>query len=527
MNRKTESIVREILCFIFVGMLFCAPGDLSLGACTPPVNISKSSQVAEEQQVAVDPAGNAVAVWRFFNGSNFIIQAATLPFGGSWTSPVQISTPGEDSRTPQVGVDDAGNAVAVWRGGNNIIQAATLPFGGSWTAPVSLSAAQPLSDPLPQVAVDPAGDAVAVWVFASGANNFIQAAKLPFGGSWTAAVNLSVVSTLVNHPQVAIDPSGNAVAVWERFNGSNFIIQAATLIPFSNGWSAPFDLSALGQNSFEAQVSLDAAGNAVIIWINSTTNTIQASTLPFNTGTPTSPVDIAPGLDSPQVAVDPAGNAVAVWFGAEGGNSVIFSSTLPFGGSWTTPVRISALGEDATSPQVVVDPAGDAVAVWSRFNGTHFVIQLAVLPFGETWTSPVNVSASNVDSFEPQLGIDDAGNVVVVWNRFNGTNFVVQASSCNHLFVPAPPSNFVGRVIENRFLTQTEIVHRLTWTPSQDPNVVGYHLYRNSKLIATIPARGPFVFDDRNRCKKTLDVYVLRSFDARGVESEPLTVILK
>lgn len=87
--------------------------------------------------------------------------------------------------------------------------------------------------------------------------------------------------------------------------------------------------------------------------------------------------------------------------------------------------------------------------------------------------------------------------------------------------IPSPPTNFSGKLIKEEFATHTDYIIRLTWTPSTDPNVIGYKLFRNGVLIATIPGSGPFKYEECKKHKK--DTYTLIAFDAQGFESIPVT----
>ncbi len=56
--------------------------------------------------------------------------AAPTSAGAAWTAPVTVSVPGRDAITPQVAIDAQGDAVFVWRrfdGANTVIQAAAGP----------------------------------------------------------------------------------------------------------------------------------------------------------------------------------------------------------------------------------------------------------------------------------------------------------------------------------------------------------------------------------------------------------------
>ena len=50
--------------------------------------------------------------------------------------------------------------------------------------------------------------------------------------------------------------------------------------------------------------------------------------------------------------------------------------------AWSTPTNLSAAGQNALLPQVAVDAAGNAFAVWRRFDGARWIVQSARLsPF--------------------------------------------------------------------------------------------------------------------------------------------------
>ena len=82
-------------------------------------------------------------------------------------------------------------------------------------------------------------------------------------------------------------------------------------------------------------------------------------------------------MASPQVNLDPAGLAIAVWSRSSGAPTVIEGRMRPPGGGWLAPVNVSALGRTATEPALAFDPAGDGVAVWAREDGLNTIAQAA------------------------------------------------------------------------------------------------------------------------------------------------------
>jgi hypothetical protein len=59
---------------------------------------------------------------------------------------------------------------------------------------------------------------------------------------------------------------------------------------------------------------------------------------------------------------------------------------------WTTPVDLSASGQDASSPQVAVDGEGNAVFTWLRFDGTNFRVQAQARSAAGTLSAVQNIS---------------------------------------------------------------------------------------------------------------------------------------
>jgi hypothetical protein len=412
-----------------------APQALAAPGWLAPTDLSAVGQDAEEPQVAVDSAGDAFAVWSRSNGFHTIIQAAIRPAGGSWGSIVDLSAAGRNATEPQLAVDPAGDAVAVWsrsNGSHTIIQAASRPAGGGWSGPMDLSAAG-RNAAEPQVAIDSSGDAVAAWQRFDGIVQIVQSRSRAASGAWGATDELSEPGQDAEAPQVAVDPAGNAVAVWSRRDGSNLIVQAASK-PAGGAWLGAIDLSEEGENAEAPQVAVDPTGGAVVVWSREegADKIVQSSAKPAG-GAWLAPDDLsAAGLDAEaaQVAVDPAGNAVAVWISSPGPPTVIVQGAVrPAGGAWLGPDDLSAGGlSSAEAPQVAVDPAGNAAAVWARSAGSPTVVEASTKPAGGGWLPPVPLSELGNSAVEAQISLDPAGDGVAVWSRQNGVNAIVQGA---------------------------------------------------------------------------------------------------
>ena len=128
------------------------------------------------------------------------------------------------------------------------VAAKTGSVGSS--TPKTVNVSSDTTDTLaPLVAMDPAGDAVAVWAGNTGANEEIFGATRPAGGAWQVPVGVGQSNSIVP-PSVAVDPQGDAAAVWARYDGTLDTVEAAALdatgpllkglaIPATAGRAAP------------------------------------------------------------------------------------------------------------------------------------------------------------------------------------------------------------------------------------------------------------------------------------------------
>lgn len=393
-----------------------------------------SSQISDESQVGMDGDGNAIAIWREFDGTDTNIQTAIQVKGGVWSTPVTISSvPGNNIyAAPQIAVNPTGNAVAIWdevNGSNSTVRAAT--YDGSWSTPVDVSAPTAVSGQVPVVAINANGYAVALWVRNDGSKAITQSATLQFNGSWSTPVDVSSAFIDTYVPQVGIDNEGNAVAVW--LDVTNQTIQSSSL-PFGGSWLTPIDLSASG-NSGEPKVDMNSSGYAVATWerFNGSFFAIQASTLQFGDSWST-PVEISTSGTAfeSDVVIDQTGNTLVLWDQMVGSDILIQSVYLPFGGTWTTPATLSPTGALSFDPKAAFDASGNAIAVWDRDNGYDVVIQASSLPAQGSWSTPTNLSAGGQSTIFPQIAVDPTGYAVVTWT--NNTLGVVQSAT----FTPPP-----------------------------------------------------------------------------------------
>jgi hypothetical protein len=173
------------------------------GPWSAPLDLSEPGRDATEPALAVDAAGDATAVWsRLTTGSFSVVQSSSRPAGGAWSQAVNLS-PDEMSTAvePEVSAAPTGGEVAVWArsvGAPTVIESASAPGAGGWTSPIGLSVLGRSADE-PALGIDPTGDGIVAWSREDGAHTIVQAAGRDAAGPQLRSLSIPSVGN-VNRP---------------------------------------------------------------------------------------------------------------------------------------------------------------------------------------------------------------------------------------------------------------------------------------------------------------------------------------
>jgi hypothetical protein len=455
-------------------LLACLAGAVAAQAAfSPATTISAAGQNASRPEVAVLPNGNAIFVWRRFDGTTGScctrIQARARSAAGV-LSPIQtLSVGGQNAdHPPQLGVDASGNAVFVWRRFTGaspdccaIIQARARSAAGA-LGPVQNLSTPGQNSTAPQVAVAPNGNAIIVWSRVDGSGPGC-CERIQFR-TRSAAGTLGPIQTISSlqanqhsdDPEVAVDPSGNAVFVWERFvptsPGCCKLIEGRSRS--AGGTLSPVQaLSTLSVNAGDVRVVVDASGNAVISWLRSDQTSqsccVRAQTRARSAAGTLSPVQTLsnPGQDAAdaELGVDASGNAVFVFTRRDGTSQTccdrIQIRTRSAAGTLGPIQILSAAGQRAVAPRIGVDASGNAVIAWARSDGSVpgsccTLIQARSRSAAGALSPTQTLSAPGQNASRPVVGVDPDGggdpgvaDAIVTWPRFDGA----RADCCDRI----------------------------------------------------------------------------------------------
>ena len=292
---------------------------------------------------------------------------------GAWGTAELIETGAGFAGSPQVAFDDHGNALVVWvqyDGTDAVYNIMANRFNGTSWGTAQLIETGAGNATAPQVAFDDQGNAIAVWVQYDGTGAVTNIMANRFNGtSWGTAELIETGSGDAFSPQVAVDGSGNVLAVWEQSDGIVYNVWGNRFNGTS--WSTAELIETDAGNANAPQVAFDGSGNAIVVWVQSDGVVYNVWSNRFN-GTSWGTAELieigAGNANVPQVAFDNSGNALAVWRQNDGSVDSIWASRFT-GTSWGTAELIETGAGNATAPQVAFDDQGNALAVWHQSDG--------------------------------------------------------------------------------------------------------------------------------------------------------------
>ena len=365
------------------------------GAFSSPLDLSLTGQDAGEPDLATGPDGVTSIVFTQSDCCNDSIVVRTRPAGSSsFSDSIGPSAPDMTNSSPQIAIGPDGTTTVAWVSFDltfDITTASRAAGAGSYYASQDLVSVTAGNHP--KVAARPNGIATVVWIhdgpLVVRAGSSQVNVPVP---SWSYQ-DLSQSGQNAGFPQVASGPDGTTAIVWRRWNGANEIIQAKVRPGSGPSFSSVENLSAAGRDGGDPQVAVGPDGSATAVWqrSNGTNTIVQAATRAAGSSTFSTPIDLSqPGgnASSPQVAVGPDRSTTVVWVSSNGTNGIVQASTRAAGSStFSAPVDLSQPGQNASQPQVAAiptapsDPCQPAFsAVWQRSNGTNTVIQEASAP---------------------------------------------------------------------------------------------------------------------------------------------------
>jgi len=348
--------------------------------------------------VAVDGLGRAYAVWQGYGSVAWTVRLSVRPALGSWSNDENLFA-GDYSYTnrmePVVAANPTGDLHLLWSEDypDPGVKYCILPEGGERGPAIKVNDSPEGGAGDPAVALDASGNVYAVWSDTRNGDRDIYFSMLPLGGAWSAnsRVNDDVGTAGQSSPAIAVDPAGNAYAVWT--DGRDDVYDVFfSFRPAGGSWGAGVkvndDVGPAWQS--EADIAVDALGNAYAVWTDARNLDRYDVFFSFRPagGTWSQNVQVDSGAGTadrrtPKIAVDHLGYAHAIWTDERSDPSGIYSSVRSPSGEWGASVQVNdeTFADYYDLPTIAVDTRGNVYAVWRGTDNNIYASRKIVDPW--------------------------------------------------------------------------------------------------------------------------------------------------
>lgn len=399
--------------------------------------------------VAFDGRDNAFAAWQQFSQESNSFNIFAVRFDGAslaWAAPVQInrSVADQSASSPLLAADSQGNAVAVWNQSDARyrIRSYASRFDraiGNWSNPIVVREGS--DTPFPwALKMDPLGNAFVIGYEYSGGGQIFVRRLSSATGLWSDATVLRLGANSAQEPKIDVDSKGNAVAVWlEANDGFKYSVNAARYDVVADKWSAVQSIQKGPGPASNPDVAMDPMGNATAVWVEDPLSGLYVTTVArfdATTGKWGNPQPIPMDKGSANIAkvvMDAAGNATVMWVHSHGFqlfslNAVRYEATS---GALGPVQTIDSVSLTPYSPYVMgsnmgVDPAGNIVAVWQRAAAPSGLTNTFSSRYSATsgvWSAVKPLQGGDIKANQFSVATDRTGSALALWCEDpNGSN---------------------------------------------------------------------------------------------------------
>jgi hypothetical protein len=393
---------------------------------------------ASSPVVVIDNNDRATAVWlRLQAGTTENHVWASRSNGGdTWSAPVRLETNVGNVTRLRLSIDrNSGFGMLLWTqtGSTQDLHARALDPVNGWGPEVRVeNSAGVVGEST--VGVDAAGNAVAVWSQIGPATRFsIYASRYMRGGGWGTPELLEsneVVGSVDGDPIVGVTPSGEALVVWKRSGAGGGNGLWSNRFAVGAGWATASQVVAdAGSLQSIGRHDLAVAGNtqALLAWgqldISGGTGNngirfkrYSAGAWSLASSAVTAAVPNNQGFISTPVLRANAGGDTALAWGEFDNSLRVATATAGADFTNVTTVRAANSGTWLGLPALGIDDSRNALIAWADPVSKDAVIARYTVAGG--WSAAAANENYPDQSNPPALAMNERGNAVMGWAQF-------------------------------------------------------------------------------------------------------------
>lgn len=335
-----------------------------------PQNLSNDPGGATPANIAVDSAGTIYVVWAGWStNGGFLTRSSD---GSTFSAPVKIAD--NMSWTPTITLDPGGRIYFAWQDGSryqSLFFSQSSDGGGTFASPILLSTISPFGS-TPLLGVDTSGNIDVVWEGCFSNCQIWFSGSKDGGAAFSQQIQIGTVFDFHSPLAMAIGSNGDLNVVFNTVPyGSVYLSRSTdggtsfTSTNVSNNSNQPFT------SPTDARIAIDSKGDIDVGWEDNS-GVIFFSTSTDQGGTFSSSV-ISNGVVSnfdPQIVLDSSDNINLVWTGYSSGSyDVFFSRSNDGGTTFSMPQKLSNnTGSSSPTPQIALDFLGNPSVTWTDYS---------------------------------------------------------------------------------------------------------------------------------------------------------------
>ena len=383
---------------------------------------------SEYPRVAMTSSGEALGLWKHFDGQKNYLWTRRFEPETGWTAPFRHVTPEVEPERgpnlPAVAIDRDRNSFIVtgqfMNGGFRDLWAQRFDAAQSEWNPMERLEVLPDAVTAPEVLVDDFGVVTAAWAQVGTSSLNVWVSRYSPASGWSE-VEVLTEDEGNAEPALAGDSKGTVILAMQYFCPGFGLCIAASVYRNALGWT---ELQVINPGvvtrSQHARVAMNANGDAVVVWeqFDGQSSDVWASHWsPSEDWSEPVLLETQPGdAANPQVAIDDAGRALAVWSQRDGVRRVIMASRFVPDEGWSAPDPIDQSGDDdADQVRLVMDRMGNAIAVWRQALDDEDRLWASRFSPRQHWAAPVRIDGDANASAEPRVALDGRGRAFVIW----------------------------------------------------------------------------------------------------------------
>lgn len=374
--------------------------EIGISRFDPGIGWSESATVSDVPSwsfsplLASDSPETAVVVWLGVKpdpASYQQLYAATYSAANGWSPEILLSLQGEHAQRPSITGSHDGSAMVIWDqsepSGYNEVFGARFQPGVGWDASTVIEDAD-ASVSSPTIVGDATATSTGFWFkdnFPS-VDMLVATSHQPATG-WGAIGSLTALDSPIVNLGIASDHTDGAVVAFAQNNGL-YVDVFAVDYSSTGGWQTPVSIGGNDPQPGGIAVANGANGDSFIAWPRrSGPNTSDPNDIVVSRrvsgGDWEEPVVIDEGAGSAifvTLAADNHGGAVAAWLQHDGETESVFAASFNPTVGWSAPQLLEdrngtpARWQEAYPPLLTMNSMGEAMAVWTQYDGTEYSV---------------------------------------------------------------------------------------------------------------------------------------------------------